>query len=136
MSTSQDKTSSSQPAQAGVEPASVKAASASATAAAAPTAVTATQPGSQVAKCNDPDHAKIEKELMDLFYFSSAKNKKIEREWEAPDLPDKHDVHGFMDDIQDMHNWIAKICKLAKEANPELEMVENNPYESGEEDEE
>ena len=139
MSQSSDKASGSNPAQASVEPASVEVASATATSTAVPTAATAATPDSQVAKCNDPAHAKINqinKKLMDLYYLSSGNDREAQRAFDSPDLPDKHDIHNFMFQIRKTHRRIAEICRLAKEANPELEMREDHTYTDEEEYEE
>ncbi|SPO20179.1 uncharacterized protein UTRI_10026 [Ustilago trichophora] len=99
-----------------------------------PTATVAT-PESQVPECNDPIHPKILEGLMEAFYYTSFHDKWMKWEWEASDLPDKHDIHNMMRALESIHSKVTKLCLMAKKSNPKLKMIER-AFRDEEDDEE
>lgn len=86
-------------------------------------------------KCTDPAHSAILRQLMSLYHETSLHDQIMEREEKAEDLPDKHDIYNVISTIREIHSMVTTICKMAKKANPELEMKEApNPFDEGEGD--
>lgn len=100
----------------------VEAAALAVAAATASSEVSPTQPS-----CNDPNHAEVCRMLMELFHYSHGKHR-----WMVADFcAGKHDIHDAMRTIRVLAVSLKKICLVAKQSDPSLEIVEGSESDNG-----
>ncbi|CBQ71590.1 hypothetical protein sr16847 [Sporisorium reilianum SRZ2] len=74
--------------------------------------------------CRNELHQWIRQDLEELYRVTSERDYNGRMDFVCKIRPDKYDLYDYMFDVRRIHRLVTTICKLAKECDPKLEMVD------------